>query len=237
MFRLKGDWSVAEASTINVTHKTKLQNTSFSTVTLNGLYYYNTHQPNFDSWYVTHSEHLHAHIFLQVIPTQPPSNNMIHGLYHRVDGQLWLWLRSIRDIHTTRPWSITTTNENIQWFWDVTPCRVVNRYQALLLDCSVEAGSKLRQSLVQIYRPACHPSRTWKVHQHDCENFKPRTARLLYPYQINHSVVINFTEHEATHEATRTVKYRWPIDHATHLELEFYVQVCLLLDGYGPKLN
>jgi len=88
MFRLKGDWSVAEASTINVTHRTKLQNTAFSTVKLNGLYYCNTHQPNFDSWYVTYSKHLHAHIFLRLLPTQPTSNSIIHGLYHRVDGQL-----------------------------------------------------------------------------------------------------------------------------------------------------
>lgn len=99
MFRLKGDWSAADASTINVTHKTKFQNTSFNTVKLNGSYYCKTHQPNFDSWYVTHSKHLHAHIFFQLIPTQPRPNNTIHGLCHRVDGQLWLWLRSVRAVH------------------------------------------------------------------------------------------------------------------------------------------
>jgi len=101
MLRLKGDWSAAEASTINVTNKTKFQNTSFNTAKLNGFYYCNTHQPNLDSWYVTHNEHLHAHIFLQLIPTQPPLHNMIHGLYHRVDGQLWHWLRSIRAVHSS----------------------------------------------------------------------------------------------------------------------------------------
>jgi len=69
MLRLKGDCSAEEASTINVTHKTKFQNTSFNTAKLNGLYNWNTHQPNFDSWYVIHSKHFHANIFLQLIPT------------------------------------------------------------------------------------------------------------------------------------------------------------------------
>jgi hypothetical protein len=52
------------------------------------------------------------------------------------------------------------------------------------------------QALVHIYWPACHPPKTCKVHQHRCENFKLCTAHTYsYPYQINHSVVINFTEY------------------------------------------
>lgn len=82
---------------------------------------------------------------------------------------------------------------NILWFWEVTPCRMVHRYQyqSLLLDCCAETGNILLQSSLLIYSPACHPPKTWKVHQHRCENVKTHTAHAFsYPFQINQPVVI-----------------------------------------------
>jgi hypothetical protein len=71
--------SAAEASTINLTHKTTLPNTSFTTAELKGLNRCYTRLPKFDSWYVTHCKHLHAHISLQLVPTQPPQNNNLYS--------------------------------------------------------------------------------------------------------------------------------------------------------------